>query len=82
LRGYSVFFVNFEPHKGDSKQMRSAAIWFQGVVSPLQARSHDDSAHRSNARKLQQAIVETNGLAKAADLVEQSLGLTRTSQKQ
>jgi zeaxanthin glucosyltransferase len=41
-----------------------------------------DSTYRSNARKLQQAIIETNGLARAADVVEQSFGLTRSSQKQ
>ena len=42
----------------------------------------DNATYRSNARKLQQAIIETNGLARAADLVEQSFGLTRSSQKQ
>jgi MGT family glycosyltransferase len=40
----------------------------------------NDSTYRSNARKLQQAIIETNGLARGADLVEQSFGLTRSSQ--
>jgi UDP:flavonoid glycosyltransferase YjiC (YdhE family) len=35
----------------------------------------NDSSYRSNVRKLQQAIAESNGLARAADLVEQSFGL-------
>jgi zeaxanthin glucosyltransferase len=36
-----------------------------------------DSTYRENARKLQKAIAEANGLTVAADLVEQSLGLTK-----
>jgi zeaxanthin glucosyltransferase len=36
-----------------------------------------DSIYRENARKLQKAIAEANGLTVAADLVEQSLGLTK-----
>jgi zeaxanthin glucosyltransferase len=41
-----------------------------------------DSTFRSAAREIQQAIVETNGLSRAADLIEQSLGLIGSSQKQ
>jgi zeaxanthin glucosyltransferase len=35
-----------------------------------------NSSYRKNARKLQNAIAEANGLAVAADLVEESLGVT------
>lgn len=35
--------------------------------------------HRENARKLQKAITEANGLSVAADLIEESLGATGTS---
>ena len=35
-----------------------------------------NSAYRKNARKLQNAIAEANGLSVAADLVEESLGVT------
>ena len=36
--------------------------------------------YQRNARKLQKAIAEANGLAVAADLVEESLGVTDTIQ--
>jgi zeaxanthin glucosyltransferase len=39
-----------------------------------------NSSYRQNARKLQNAIAEANGLAVAADLVEESLGVTHTIQ--
>jgi zeaxanthin glucosyltransferase len=35
-----------------------------------------NSSYRKNARKLQNAIAEANGLAVAADLIEESLGVT------
>jgi zeaxanthin glucosyltransferase len=59
-----------------------------GVVTSLEKLTADhlstllnevlnDSTHRDNARKLQKAIAQTNGLSAAAHLVEQSLGLTK-----
>jgi len=39
-----------------------------------------NSSYRKNARELQNAIAEANGLAVAADLVEESLGVTDTIQ--
>ncbi|MGA8477348.1 MAG: hypothetical protein WB696_05255 [Chthoniobacterales bacterium] len=38
----------------------------------------NDSTYRANARKLQKAIAKANGLSVAADLVEESLGETRS----
>jgi zeaxanthin glucosyltransferase len=38
----------------------------------------NDSTYRANARKLQNAIAKANGLSVAADLVEESLGETRS----
>jgi zeaxanthin glucosyltransferase len=38
----------------------------------------NDSTYRDNARKLQKAIAQTNGLSVAADLVEESLGVTKS----
>jgi len=35
-----------------------------------------NGTYQDHARKLQQAIAEANGLSVAADLVEESLGLT------
>src|SRR5467141_3361501 len=35
----------------------------------------NDTTYRDNARQIQKAIVKTNGLSVAADLVEQSLGV-------
>src|SRR5580704_975261 len=37
----------------------------------------NDSTYRDNAHKLQKAIVQANGLSVAADLVEESLGVTK-----
>ena len=37
----------------------------------------NDSTYRYNAGKLQRAIAETNGLSVAADLIEESLGVTK-----
>jgi zeaxanthin glucosyltransferase len=37
--------------------------------------------YRKNAKKLQEAIAEADGLSAAADLVEQSLGLRRPSKR-
>jgi zeaxanthin glucosyltransferase len=36
-----------------------------------------DSTYRDNARKLQKAIADANGLSVAADLIEESLGVTK-----
>jgi zeaxanthin glucosyltransferase len=41
----------------------------------------NDSIYRANARKLQKAIAEANGLSVAADLVEESLGVTEKTGK-
>ena len=38
-------------------------------------------SYRDNARKLQKAIIEANGLSVAADLVEESLGVAKTAGK-
>jgi zeaxanthin glucosyltransferase len=40
-----------------------------------------NSTYRNNARTLQNAIAEANGLSVAADLVEQSLGVRRPSKR-
>jgi UDP:flavonoid glycosyltransferase YjiC (YdhE family) len=40
-----------------------------------------DPSYRDNARKLQKAIAEANGLSVAADLVEESLGVTKKTGK-
>jgi MGT family glycosyltransferase len=40
-----------------------------------------DSIYRDNAGKLQRAIAEANGLSVAADLIEESLGVTATAAK-
>jgi zeaxanthin glucosyltransferase len=37
----------------------------------------NDSTYRDNARKLQMAIAKANGLSVAADLIEESLGVTK-----
>jgi UDP:flavonoid glycosyltransferase YjiC (YdhE family) len=37
----------------------------------------NNSTYRDNARKLEKAIAEANGLSVAADLVEESLGVTK-----
>jgi UDP:flavonoid glycosyltransferase YjiC (YdhE family) len=41
----------------------------------------NNSTYRDNARKLQKAIVQANGLSVAADLVEMSLGVTKKADK-
>ena len=38
-----------------------------------------DSTYRENARTLQKAIADANGLSVAADLIEESLGVHATS---
>ena len=40
-----------------------------------------NSTYRDNARSLQKAIADANGLAAAADLIEQSLGVRKPSQR-
>jgi zeaxanthin glucosyltransferase len=42
----------------------------------------NDSTYRANARRLQKAIVEANGLSVAADRVEESLGVTEKAAKE
>jgi zeaxanthin glucosyltransferase len=42
----------------------------------------NDSTYRANARRLQKAIVEANGLSVAADRVEESLGVTEKATKE
>jgi zeaxanthin glucosyltransferase len=37
----------------------------------------NNSTYRENARKLQKPIAKANGLSRAADLIEQSFGLTK-----
>jgi UDP:flavonoid glycosyltransferase YjiC (YdhE family) len=37
----------------------------------------NDSTYRDNAGKLQKAIAEANGISVAADLIEESLGVTK-----
>jgi zeaxanthin glucosyltransferase len=49
-------------------------------LSTLLSEVLTNSVYRRNARKLQKAIAEANGLAVAADLVEESLGVTDTIQ--
>jgi zeaxanthin glucosyltransferase len=41
----------------------------------------NNSTYRDNALKLQKAIAEVNGLSVAADLVEESLGVTKEAGK-
>jgi len=47
-------------------------------VSALLGEVLNDSTYRENARKIQRAIVRTNGLSLAADLVEQALGVSKS----
>jgi zeaxanthin glucosyltransferase len=37
----------------------------------------NNSIYRDNARKFQQTIAKTNGLSRAADLLEEAFGLTK-----
>ena len=64
-----------------------------GVVTSLTGLSADhlaflleevltNSTYRENARNLQRAIAEANGLSVAADLIEESLGVTKKSTQQ
>jgi zeaxanthin glucosyltransferase len=46
-------------------------------LSKLLDEALNESIYRDNARKLQKAFAETNGLSVAADLVEHSLGVTK-----
>jgi zeaxanthin glucosyltransferase len=39
----------------------------------------NNSVYRNNARRLQRAIAEANGLSVAVDIIEQSLGISRNS---
>lgn len=41
----------------------------------------DDSTYRDNARHFQKAIAKTNGLSKAADLLEQAFGFANEDQQ-
>jgi UDP:flavonoid glycosyltransferase YjiC (YdhE family) len=41
----------------------------------------NNSPYRDNARKLQQAIAKTNGLSRAAELLEEAFGLTKRRQQ-
>ena len=50
-------------------------------LSTLLTEALSNSTYRDNARTLQKAIAEANGLAVAADLVEQSLGVRRSSKR-
>jgi MGT family glycosyltransferase len=50
-------------------------------LSTLLNEALDNSTYRDNARKLQKAITEANGLSVAADLIEESLGMTETTAK-
>jgi zeaxanthin glucosyltransferase len=46
-------------------------------LSTLLSEVLNNSTYRSNARKLQKAIAKANGLSVAADLIEESLGVTK-----
>src|ERR1700742_1795351 len=46
-------------------------------LSSLLDKVLNDSTYRDNARRMQQAIAKANGLSVAADLVEESLGITK-----
>jgi zeaxanthin glucosyltransferase len=48
-----------------------------GHLATLLAEVLDNSTYRDNARKLQKAIVKANGLSVAADLIEESFGVTK-----
>jgi UDP:flavonoid glycosyltransferase YjiC (YdhE family) len=41
----------------------------------------NNSTYGNNARKLQKAIAEANGLSAAADVIEESLGVTKKAGK-
>ena len=44
-------------------------------LSTLLDEALNNSAYRDNARRMQKAIAEANGLSVAADLIEESLGV-------
>jgi hypothetical protein len=46
-------------------------------LSTLLGEVLSNAVYRKNARKFQDVIAKTNGLSMAADLVEQSLGVTK-----
>ena len=48
-----------------------------GRLSTLLDQALNNSTYRDNARKLQKAIANTNGLGVAADLIEESFGVTK-----
>ncbi|HZC36818.1 MAG TPA: glycosyltransferase [Chthoniobacterales bacterium] len=50
-------------------------------LSTLLGEVLNNDVYRENARKFQEVIAKTNGLSMAADLVEQSLGVTKKSGK-
>jgi hypothetical protein len=50
-----------------------AALTGRGHLSALLNRVLDNPSYRNNARKMQMAISEANGLPVAADLVDRSL---------
>jgi zeaxanthin glucosyltransferase len=50
-------------------------------LSTLLSEVLNDFTYRDNARKLEKAIAEANGLSVAADLVEESLGVTKEAGK-
>ena len=49
-------------------------------LSTLVGEVLSDATYRDNARRIQKAIVKANGLSVAADLVEESLGMTEGRQ--
>ena len=51
-------------------------------LSTLLTEVLDNSTYRVNARHLQKVIAETSGLSLAADLVEESLGVTEKAAKE
>jgi zeaxanthin glucosyltransferase len=51
-------------------------------LSTLVGEVLNDSTYRNNARKLQKAIAEADGLSIAADLVQESLGMAESGDAQ
>jgi MGT family glycosyltransferase len=52
----------------------------ESLLSPLIDEVLDDSSYRENARRLQRAIIKTDGLSLAADLLERAFGLPTKTQ--
>ena len=48
-------------------------------LSTLLDEALNNSAYRDNARRMQKAIAEANGLSAAVDIIEQALGINRNS---